>query len=182
MKKGFSLIELVIVIAIMSIMVGLTSLGLSFLKSKDTKTVAYGIESSLTKLKSSNMAGNKKVYLHLYVDDGKYYRIFTDSTDAATPNGTEKELGDTSISIQATYDVKDKDGNAQSDRVVTLSEGGTKDICIGIAKKDGAFLYQTADGSDNREAPRELLVSSGHGTTYLVYMVTDTGKHFVEVQ
>ena len=38
-------------------------------------------------------------------------------------------------------------------------------------------------GEDVSVAPREIQVTSdGSQTGYLVYMVTDTGKHYVEVQ
>jgi hypothetical protein len=121
---------------------------------------------------------SNQLYLHLYVEDGKYYRIYTKSTAAATPDGSEKELGNTSMPIQVTYDVKDADGKPTDDRVTTLESA--KDICIGISRKDGSFLYQPS--GDGSEAPRELLISSSSGmAAYRVYMVTDTGKHFVEV-
>lgn len=182
-SDGFSLVEMIILIAIMSILVGLTALGIGMLNSVDAKDVAYGIEGGLTKLKAQNTAGEKPVYMHIYMAGGKYYRIYTDSTADAVPDGTEQEMGDSSISLKVTYDVKNKTGAYLSDREVTVSESGTKDICIGISKKDGTFLYQKVSGTDNSEAPREIQVTSdGSQIGYLVYMVTDTGKHYVEVQ
>lgn len=185
-SDGFSLVEMIILIAIMSILVGLTALGIGMLNSVDAKDVAYGIEGGLTKLKAQNTAGEKPVYMHIYMDGGKYYRIYTDSTAYAVPDGTEQEMGDSSISLKVTYDVKDKAG-AYSSHEVTVSESESestkRDICIGISKKDGTFLYQKVSDTDNSEAPREIQVTSdGSQTGYLVYMVTDTGKHYVEVQ
>lgn len=182
--SGFSLVELLILIAVMSILVGMVSIGFGFLRSNDTKEVAYGIENGLKTLKSNDMAGKETVYLHIFVHNGKYYRIITNSVAAPTPGGNEKEIGKaSSISVNVTYDVKDEHGNSLPDRTVTLSESGTKDICIGMAKKDGTFLYQNVSGTNNSEAPREMHVTTASGTTsYLVYMVTDTGKHYVEAQ
>ena len=180
-SDGFSLVEMIILIAIMSLLVGLTALGIGMLNSADAKDVAYGIEGGLTKLKAQNTAGEKPVYMHIYMKGGKYYRIYTDSTADAEPNETEQEMGDSSISLKVTYDVKNKDGAYLPDREVTVSE--SESVCIGISKKDGTFLYQKVSGEDVSVAPREIQVTSdGSQTGYLVYMVTDTGKHYVEVQ
>lgn len=183
MSDGFSLVELIIVIAIMSILVGLTALGIGMMNSVDAKDVAYEIDSGLTSLKSRNMAGSKPVYMHIFIRDGKYYCQYTDKTDAAVPDGSEEEMGDSLIFMKFTYDVKNNNDDFQPDREVVLSESGTKDICIGISKKDGTFLYQPVGGTDKKEAPREVdITSSGSSTGYRVNMVTDTGKHYVEVK
>lgn len=182
--SGFSLIELIILIAVMSILVGMAALGFGFLRSNDTKQVAYGIENGLKTLKSKDMAGKETLYLHVFVHDGKYYRTITNSVSAPTLGGNEKEIGNaSSVTINVKYDKKNSSGASIGSRTTTLSESGTgaqKDICIGIAKKDGAFLYQN-NGVD-LEAPQEIKVTASSGTSYLVYMVTDTGKHYVEVQ
>lgn len=181
--SGFSLIELMILIAVMSILVGMVALGFGFLRSTDTKQVAYGIENGLKTLKSKDMAGKETQYLHVFVHNGKYYRTITNSAAAPTPGGSEKEIGSAeSISVNVIYDVRDEYGSSLPDRTVTLSESGTTDICVGITKKDGTFLYQKVSGTNNSEAPREMHVTASGGTSYLVYMVTDTGKHYVEVQ
>lgn len=181
--SGFSLIELMILIAVMSILVGMVTLGFGMLRSTDTKQVAYGIENGLKTLKSRDMAGKDTVYMHLFVHNGRYYRTITNSVTPPTPGGNEKEIGNAgAISIDVIYDVKDEHGASLPDRSVTMSESGTKDICIGMAKKDGTFLYQNVSGTNNSEAPREVHVKASGGTSYLVYMVTDTGKHYVEVQ
>lgn len=182
---GFSLIELMILLAVMSILVGMVTLGFGFLRSNDTKQIAYGIENGLKTLKSKDMAGKDTLYLHVFVHDGKYYRTITNSVAPPAPGGEEKEIGNAgSISVKVIYDVKDEHDVRLADRTVTLSESGTSDVCIGMSKKDGTFLYQKVSGTNNSEAPREMHVtaSGSGGTPYLVYMVTDTGKHYVEAQ
>lgn len=181
-REGFSLVEMIVVIVIMAILVGVTALGIGMLNSVDAKDAAYGLEGSLTKLKSMNEAGSKAVWLHVYLKDGKYYRIFTDSSSAASPDGTEKEIGDSSLHLKAVYDVRSKTGQVCPDREVNLSESGISEIVIGISKKDGSFRFEKVSGSDEKEAVREIEVKTdGSSTGYRLCMVTETGKHFVEV-
>lgn len=179
MKKGFSLIELIIVMAIIAILSGGVALGIGMINTSTTKSVAYNIESGLTKLKSMNMAGEEKVYMHVFENGGKYYLSYTNDTAKPSLDGSEKELCSTSnISIQVCYDEKDVSG-ALTSSFETL--GSDEDICMGIKKKDGSFIFQESAGK--KKAPAQIkVVSSGSSTSYLVYMVTSTGKHHVEVQ
>ena len=179
---GFSLVELIVLIAVMAVLVGMTSLGIGMIRATDTKKTAYGIEDGLTALKAHDMAGKETVYMHLFVHNGKYYRTITNSKTAPVYSGNEKEIGGSMISISVTYDVRDDAGGALPDRVVSLEDGAVEGVCIGMSKKDGSFLYQKVSGTTKSEAPREIKVTAPRATDYEVYMVTDTGKHYVEAQ
>ena len=54
-KDGFSLIEMMIVIAILGILMGGIALSYNLVRSADTKGTAYDIDSNLTNLKSRSM-------------------------------------------------------------------------------------------------------------------------------
>lgn len=152
-REGFSLIELVIVIVIMSILTGGIALTYSLVRSADTEGTAYDIDSNLTILKSRNMGRNKPLYLQLYRYSGD---IFVDYTEekSYTPKGNGEVIGDSAVTLSC-------DGTILPDGSVTT---------IGIRKKDGAFS----------EGPKEITVTGDDGTSYVVYLITDTGKHYVE--
>lgn len=152
-RDGFSLIELIIVIALMAILTGGIALSYNLIRSADTKGTAYDIDSGLTDLKSKNMGGNKLLYMHLYRYNGTYYIDYT-ATESYTPGGNGIEIGDSEVTI--IYDG------------VTLADGD--EVTIGIQKKDGAFSL----------GPEEIHIVNEDGTGYIVYLVRDTGKHYVE--
>lgn len=153
-KDGFSLVELIIVIAIMAVLTGLTALGIGFMSAGDSRGVASEIDSCLSELKSQAMAKNKPVYMHLYQHDGRYFVEYAE-TDSITPNGKGEDIGNGAVSV-VTSDGVDVTGNT----VVTFA----------IRKKDGAFTM----------GPASITVSADNGSKYIVYLVKDTGKHFVE--
>lgn len=178
--EGFSLIELVITIAIAAIMVGGAALGISILTTTNTKDFAYEVNSGLTELKSKNTSQEKAVYLHVYKYQDSYYMKYTDSA-VFTPDDTGKEIGSPSMRVSVTYDVRDDSDHRLTDETSMLGSGS--DVCIGMAKKDGAFVFFEKDPSEKKKrAPREITVSSPDGSGYTVYMVTDTGNHYVKVR
>lgn len=179
-RQGFSLIELIIVMAIAAVMIGGATLTIGALSGTNTKEFAYEINSALTELKAKNMSGAKSLYLHIYRYNDSFYLKYADSASIALDD-TGKEIGSPSMKVNVTYDVQDNSNNKLPDELQTLSTGS--DICIGITKKDGSYVYfpKTVGGTDKR-AVREISVSSQSGSGYIVYMVTETGNHYVEVK
>ena len=177
---GFSLIELVIVIAIAAIMVGGAALSINILTTANTKDLANEINSGLTELKAKNISQEKPVYLHVYKYQDSYYMKYTDSV-SLTPDDSGKEIGSPAMRVSVTYDVRDDSDHKLSDETAMLGAGG--DICIGMAKKDGAFIFFEKNLAEKRKrAAREITVSSSDGSGYIVYMVTDTGNHYIQVK
>lgn len=152
-KDGFSLLEMIIIIAIMAILFGGVALSYNMVRSANTKGTAYDIDGNLTTLKSKNMASNKLKYMHLYRYSGDFYVDYTDVA-SYTPAGEGEVIGDSAVTITC-------DGTV-------LSEGTV--VTIGMQKKDGAFS----------QGPKEIKLSSEDGTTYVVYLIHETGKHYVE--
>ena len=139
-RDGFSLMEMIIVIAILGMITG----GIA---------VTYDIDSSLTNLKSKNMGSNKQLFMHLYKQSGNYFIDYTEE-ESYTPSGEGESVGESGISLK--YDGKE------------LTDGEV--ITIGIQKKDGAFSV----------GPEEIEVYDDNVNDYMVYLVKDTGKHYVE--
>lgn len=152
-RDGFSLMEMIIVIAILGMITGGIAVTYNMVRSADVKGMAYDIDSSLMNLKSKNMGSNKQLFMHLYKQSGNYFIDYTEE-ESYTPSGEGESVGESGISLK--YDGKE------------LTDGGV--ITIGIQKKDGAFSV----------GPEEIEVYDNNVNDYMVYLVKDTGKHYVE--
>lgn len=152
-RDGFFLMEMIIVIAILGMITGGIAVTYNMVRSADVKGMAYDIDSSLTNLKSKNMGSNKQLFMHLYKQSGNYFIDYTEE-ESYTPSGEGESVGESGISLK--YDGKE------------LTDGGV--ITIGIQKKDGAFSV----------GPEEIEVYDNNVNDYMVYLVKDTGKHYVE--
>lgn len=62
-RDGFSLVEMIIIIAIVGILTGGIAISYNLVRSADVKGMAYDIDSSLTNLKSKNMGSNKQLFM-----------------------------------------------------------------------------------------------------------------------
>ncbi|MBR6230262.1 MAG: prepilin-type N-terminal cleavage/methylation domain-containing protein [Eubacterium sp.] len=159
MREGFSLIELVIAIAILAIFVGITSLSVALLRSADTKGLANGINNSLTDLKAKTESHTGPYYLHIYKNDNGFYANFSDKPDFAGAAAGDERLGAASMTVSA--DSGDK------------ISGST--VCtVQIRKKDGAYVM----------GPKSLSVSKSEDSPaeYIVKLAKDTGLHYIEQQ
>ena len=152
-RDGFSLMEMIIVIAILGMITGGIAVTYNMVRSADVKGMAYDIDSSLTNLKSKNMGSNKQLFMHLHKQSGNYFIDYTEE-ESYTPSGEGESVGESGISLK--YDGKE------------LTDGEV--ITIGIQKKDGAFSV----------GPEEIEVYDNNVNDYMVYLVKDTGKHYVE--
>ncbi|SDI90234.1 hypothetical protein SAMN04487760_101148 [Lachnospiraceae bacterium G41] len=80
--KGLSYYELIIVIAIMSLMVGFTSIGIGTVYNNNAKRATDKLETSLKAAKNNAISrGSANGYLNLYYLDGTLYSIIGSETD-----------------------------------------------------------------------------------------------------
>ena len=98
-KDGFSLIELVITIAIMGILVGLSAFSLNYISQADARKMTGEINSAFSELKTLNMSKNTTAYMHLYQYDGDFY-IKYDGSASCTPDDTGHKIGKDNMKIQ----------------------------------------------------------------------------------
>ena len=157
-KKGFSMIELILVIAIMGILTASTSIGFSYMKAGNVKSTAKNIDSTLSKLRMDTMSMANKPKMYIYKKGTSYYMICTaktfDYNNADSYNG--QKIANNNVKITA-------DGK----EITTYLE-------IAFKKGNGAFL----------NAPSSLYVSKSDnaGLRYKIVMVKETGKHYIEVE
>ena len=109
-NKGFSLIELIVVIAIMSILVAIVTLGVGAISGSKVKECAKGIEAVLNKARVSSM-GKDEVTAKIYVgDDGAYYVDLITKINGSTDVQT-KRVGKSELVLL--YSLKDDYSNPQ---------------------------------------------------------------------
>lgn len=163
-REGFSLMELMIVITLMSILVGTVALSVGLLRSADTKGAAYDVNGRLTDLKSKTRGGKDQPYLYLYRLNQKYYLDFSNTKpDDYSPTTSAREIGDKGLKISY--------GSVKK----ALEDAPNGFVCLAFQKKDGAFLV-----SGKCECPEVIYVEADGAPTYAVYMVKDTGHHYIE--
>ncbi len=160
-NKGFSLVELIISIAILALFTTAVVVGIGYMDMANSKKCTSKIDSGLMTLKSRNMADSKRTYMHIYrYSDGNYYLAFSQAdnyTDASkfTPDGSGEEIANQKLKIS-----------------YNGTEIGLNDcIHIGINKKDGSF-----DEEPHHEAISKIVVTGSSEQT--INLVTATGKYF----
>ena len=162
-NKGMSLLEVILVIAIMAILVGTAVSGIGYIRFADTKKCAYDINSMLAKTRTEAMSRSSKPYFYIYKYNNNYYMLAT----AASPSslvldGSATKIGNSSMEII----VKDEAGNERS---ITGNDVSSNAVKIGFVKSTGAF--ETSYFYD------EILIQGK--TDYTIKLAKNTGKHYV---
>lgn len=170
--RGFSLIEVIIVIAISSILIGGAFISLNLLVFADTKKCAKEIDVILNKLRLQTLSkGMKYHYVVIEWNDlekNYYLNMVTSSgeltestwrTDADTI--TSNLIADSNITIQYSDRL---DGT----NIFTINRDNP---CLLISMKPDSGAFRTAW--------KQIIISSRSNTT-TIFMVTKTGKHYIE--
>lgn len=159
-NRGLSLIELIVVIAILGILsVGaVNSLGL--LSSSGAKEAATKLKSAMSKARTETMS-KSQASLKLYEDDSEYYVQFTVNGNQETPI----KIGSSRVNI--TYTESDEPDNPQS-----LPSDG---ITLEFDRDTGAFKY--ISGTD---VYCEKITITGGSRTYTLTCERLTGKVVLE--
>lgn len=157
-KKGFSMIELILVIAIMGIITASTSIGFSYLKAGNVKSAAKNIDSTLSKLKLDTMSMANKPKMYLYKKGSDYYMLCT--AKAFDYNNIDS------------YDGQ----QIANENVKIVVDGNELNTYVEIAFKKGSGAFLTA--------PSSLYVckSDNKGLRYKIVLVRETGKHYIETE
>ena len=92
-NKGFSLVELVIVIAIMTIVLGMLAANLNFIGNSQAKSLANSIKTAVGRARIETM-GKYDTYLYIYKSsvDNKYYKEVWKRSDQGELKRDNREL------------------------------------------------------------------------------------------
>lgn len=99
-NKGYTLVELMVVIAIIGVVSSVTMVGIKMSKSADAAYAANTINSYMASIRMNNMSKVTSQYLHIYkYKDSHYYSIDnSNKIDFANPN-LDNEIGNTDMAI-----------------------------------------------------------------------------------
>jgi len=164
-NRGFSLVELVIVMAIMGLLVGTATFGISLMYSRDTQSVANSIDDELTQLRMISMtkAGD--------------YKITINTTGNVSKNNTitlsDGEVKKLDKNVKITMEKVNGSGS--------WSENGAANIDIKFDASNGSV--SVFGGDTDVSGIYVIKIESGSGATAReskVNLVQLTGRHFVE--
>lgn len=151
--KGFSLIELIVVIALMAVAVTVSGYSLSYISLANAKNCATEIKSKLEAARAETTTRVKEsptVVLISADDEGVYYHI------GGTEGYTVKKIGNSTINVKC-------DGT----ELKSISDPSQNE---GIQ-----FIYDKASGAFKTVGCNKMTVSSG-GRTYTLTFYQATGK------
>ncbi|MDR2547181.1 MAG: type II secretion system GspH family protein [Lachnospiraceae bacterium] len=170
-NRGFTLIEVIIVIAITSIMLGTVGYGLSLAVSRDTERFARAIDLALDSTRSNSMARREIYSLVIDNEDKELTRIIVSGADTFTQVESLGRRTDFSFSYTDPAGVR----HDLDDMQVTIAFDKTKGAVIEILDENDVamdlddisiFRIHCRDDSGDR------LIS--------VVLIKSTGKHYVE--
>ena len=190
-RGGFSLVELMIVIALMAILGSFMFYGLSLLTGQYARQCANDLSAALSKEKNYALTRSASVdcYMELTLEsDGyrvRYYQpknavVTGDRDDRGDEDvfvqAEEEKIGRKNVSIECTFD-DGAGGTLGSPQ--TFAEGDT--LTVVYDRVSGAVKEAYLTGADPSPADakcREITIS--HGRTYRISLHLGTGKHELE--
>lgn len=180
--KGYSLIELIVVISIMAVVMGFVSMGLRSIFSLDAKECAYDLNACLKETKTDALSKDFQE-LRLYKNAaGEVYAdfvVYHYQEDASNPGYFAPDLaselkksvliGKQSVAVKFYF----------TDGTDVLLEPATNSVTLGFDRSSGAFTFAKIDDVQSTTYCNLIEVSRG-SKIYSIILSPATGKHSVD--
>ena len=187
-NKGLSLVELIVVIALMAVLIGIGALSFSLLFGTQAKACAQNVSGILNETKTGCMSRydetmilsyRKKLpdtdpaYEEAVTSDGYYSENFVSTIGSSAQ---EVPVGDSAIrrmgSSRVVIHVYLSDGT-------DFEMGETESITVSFKRDSGAFDKIIVNGTEKDAYITKMTFSSGL-RTFTITMVPETGKHTLQ--
>lgn len=162
-EAGVTLIEIIIVLAIIGILASASVLLIGHLHYADTERVINNIDTSMNELQIKNISKAEQSYLYIYhLSDGYYMRILSDDLsgfDSSKLNGDGTKLSNNTIEIYGT------------------DAGGSRVAIKGTANYIKVSYTKSGSFDSSKTNVKEIAIEGTPQQT--LTLVFDTGKHFI---
>ena len=178
-ERGFTMVEMIITIAIMAILAGIIGGAYSIIKSGNASKSTSRFLGRLDTTQVENMTKKGTTYLYLFKDsDGVQTLMYNDGTDtglnsqsdviAHKADGVVTDIAGSGVNFTATSSSGSVNSKDTSDLVIKIS----------FEKASGAFkCCKKADDAAGSTFYTEISFKGRGTTSYGVKLVKDTGKH-----
>lgn len=164
-NKGFSIVELVVVVAIMAVAVSLVSYSFASVYRARSKRAAETLDAVISQCKIDAMSG-LDCALEIALDDGDYYvnlyRVQESGDLTATPYKTEKLASDR-LSITVGDDAVETDP-----------------LIVRFNSSDGSIDSAVIGTTDYLESASTLLITMSSARTHTITLYKNTGEHVLD--
>ncbi len=165
-NRGISLVELIVVIAILGVMVGVTSLSVAFMYTRDANYVAVRIDDALTEARMLSMSREGEFSYVLHIDsDSDKSTVTINNKVAGVESEYKKILLDKRVTIAVTG--------------AGIAAGAGDDVTIVFSKTNGSV--KTINGAAASGAYTIKVTSERNTSKYRdVTLISATGRHYTE--
>lgn len=172
-NKGFSLIELIVTIAVMSIVVLISVNLYGLIRNADTKSAAGNIDTMISSLRSKSLTKNGEYKLCIEMDADKNYSVVLYEYKVVVPeDGLVWKIIESENLGKVTISVLDSAGNEaviDADNILELK----------CSKSNGSFInskYLKSDETDFEVTQIKIVKGNSMKRIKLVLL---TGRHYI---
>lgn len=171
-NKGFTLIELIICIAVTAVLIGGVYINANLLVYANTKSCTEKIDSTLGKLRVETMSkGSQRYYLVIEWDTANQCYYLNTAI-------SEEALNESNWKTKATAIRSKKIANRNITISYTKKSDGIDKVTVDSSNPSFLISFYSSSGAFESEW-KQIIVSSRTGSS-TVHMVTKTGKHYIK--